>query len=483
MNQPENTARCQQDMSQTPASQNQMNKAFHSLTNISLNTLWVWPRYQHESKRQREKLEPFYSTAQDNTGYTYENSNHSTRKIHSKNWRTSTWSEKSSTELLGSSRTRQRLKQTKNTRGKMRTARALPLKSAHGKRKIIAETTLTRKNENETGPGPVGGERRRAKTNTEAWQALNKIELGNSDLLGKQPYRDRAEKTKELKLEQKASRHTCTRVATRRTESRLWLCACYGLMTRPNLCRREQESKSGTPGWGQSMNLGRTERDWASRITDGPDRGSTSWSRIEATGVPARWTEDFTQAGTKSGHADPSKRIPNLAVQKWKARRKIETWAGRQAETAKTRRAVSCRETKTRIGIRSLTGSSKLERTSPGREPSGTNSESGAQEVSGNTVALCRTLDWKTNQRWDQEGKARAPWTGSAPVDLTKGTIQHRLHRTVQQKHRRPAVVRLLARNEDRTSSAAKDRVETGTFNNAKHKRTNRSTRQVRREI
>jgi hypothetical protein len=71
----------------------------------------------------------------------------------------------------------------------------------------------------------------------------------------------------------------------------------------------------------------------------------------------------------------------------------------------KTGGVVSCRETKTRKGIRSLTSSSKSERTSPGREPSGTNSGSRVQEVSGNTVALCRTLDWKTNQRWDQERK------------------------------------------------------------------------------
>jgi hypothetical protein len=51
--------------------------------------------------------------------------------------------------------------------------------------------------------------------------------------------------------------------------------------------------------------------------------------------------------------------------------------------------------------------------------------------------------------------------------------IEQRNHRAVQQKHRRPAVVRLLARNGDRTSSAAKskDRVETGTSNNTKHKR------------
>jgi hypothetical protein len=50
--------------------------------------------------------------------------------------------------------------------------------------------------------------------------------------------------------------------------------------------------------------------------------------------------------------------------------------------------------------------------------------------------------------------------------------IEQRNHRAVQQKHGKPVVVRLLARNGDRPSSAAKskDRVETGTSNNAKHK-------------
>jgi hypothetical protein len=36
------------------------------------------------------------------------------------------------------------------------------------KKKIVAETTLTRKNQNGTGPALVSGESRRAKTNTEA---------------------------------------------------------------------------------------------------------------------------------------------------------------------------------------------------------------------------------------------------------------------------------------------------------------------------
>jgi hypothetical protein len=42
------------------------------------------------------------------------------------------------------------------------------------KKKIVAETTLTRKNQNGTGPALVSGESRRAKTNTEAWPGWTK---------------------------------------------------------------------------------------------------------------------------------------------------------------------------------------------------------------------------------------------------------------------------------------------------------------------
>jgi hypothetical protein len=199
MNQPENTARCQQDMSQTPTRQNQMNKAFHNFTNIPLNNLWVWPRYHHEKNSslfiRRLKTIPATPTRIRITAQ-----EKSTAKIEER--------AQDLKNLLRSSLAPAEPEADKEYMRKNENGPSTAADEENHCRDHPHEEKLERDWTGTCRQGKhVGENQHRSVTSDE-----QKIELGNSDLLGKQPYRDRAEKTEELKLEQKASRHTCTRV-------------------------------------------------------------------------------------------------------------------------------------------------------------------------------------------------------------------------------------------------------------------------------